>query len=208
MCSRVLVDSPPATAADRRELATNIYDSTTWMSRMIQDLLDVSTIEAGVLSIVRANEKVEPILRRASDLFTRAAAEHNVTVIVQVEDAALSVHADSERLMQAVANLIGNAVKFTPARGSVAVTACALGADVEIAVTDTGRGIAEQDLSHIFDRYWHTRGSQAGAGLGLAIAKGIVEAHGGRIVVASTLGAGSRFALLLPLTVQERAEAT
>ncbi|HLB09254.1 MAG TPA: ATP-binding protein [Gemmatimonadaceae bacterium] len=208
MCSRVLVDSPPATAADRRELATNIYDSTTWMSRMIQDLLDVSTIEAGVLSIVRANEKVELILRRASDLFTRAAAERKVGIVVQVDDAALSVHADSERLMQAVANLISNALKFTPSGGSVAVTACALGGDVEIAVTDTGRGIAEQDLSHIFDRYWHSHGSQAGAGLGLAIAKGIVEAHGGRIVVASTLGAGSRFALLLPLTVQGRAEAT
>jgi len=87
MCSRVLLDSPPAAAADRRELATNIYDSTTWMSRMIQDLLDVSTIEAGVLSIVRANEKVELILRRASDLFTRAAAERKVGIVVQVDDA-------------------------------------------------------------------------------------------------------------------------
>jgi PAS domain S-box-containing protein len=208
MCSRVLVDSPPDTAADRRELAANIYDSTTWMSRMIQDLLDVSAIEAGVLSIVRANEKVEPILKRASDLFLRAAAERNVRVVVQVDDATLSVHADSERLMQAVANLIENAVKFTPAGGSVAVTARARGAEVEVAVADTGRGIAEQDLSHIFDRYWHSRGAAAGAGLGLAIAKGIVEAHGGRIVVASTLGVGSRFSLLLPPTAQERAEAT
>lgn len=208
MCSRVLVDSPPDAEADRRELAMNIYDSTTWMSRMIQDLLDVSAIEAGVLSIVRANEKVEPILRRASDLFTRAAAERSVRVLVQVDDAALSVHADSERLLQAVANLIGNALKFTPSGGSVAVTACARGTGVEVAVADTGRGIAEQDLSRIFDRYWHTRGAQAGAGLGLAIAKGIVEAHGGRIVVASTVGAGSRFSLLFPPVAQDRAEAT
>lgn len=208
MSSRVLVDSPPATGAARRELAMNIYDATTWMSRMIQDLLDVSTIEAGVLSIVCANEKVEPILMRASDLFMRAAAERNVRVVVQVDDAALSVHADSERVMQAVANLIGNALKFTPSGGSVAVTARALGTEVEVAVADTGRGIAEHDLSHIFDRHWHTRGAEAGAGLGLAIAKGIVEAHGGRIVVASTLGAGSRFSLLFPPTVRERAEAT
>ena len=208
MCSRVLLDSPPAAAADRRELATNIYDSTTWMSRMIQDLLDVSTIEAGVLSIVCENEKLEPILRRASDLFMRAAAERNVSVVVQVEDAALSVHADSERLLQAVANLIANALKFTTSGGSISVTARARGAEVEVAVADTGRGIAEQDLSHIFDRYWHTRGAEAGAGLGLAIAKGIVEAHGGRIVVASTVGVGSRFSLLFPPTVQERAEAT
>jgi PAS domain S-box-containing protein len=208
MCSRVLLDSPPATAAARRELAASIYDSTTWMSHMIQDLLDVSTIEAGVLSIVCENEKVAPIVTRASDLFLRAAAERNVSVVVQVEDAALSVHADSERLLQAVANLIANALKFTPSGGSISVTARARGAEVEVAVADTGRGIAEQDLSHIFDRYWHTRGAEAGAGLGLAIAKGIVEAHGGRIVVASTVGVGSRFSLLFPPIVQERAEAT
>ena len=208
MCSRVLLDSPPADAADRRELATNIYDSTTWMSRLIQDLLDVSTIEAGALSIVCDNERLEPILRRASDLFMRSAAERNVGIVVQVEDAALSAHADSERLMQAVANLIANALKFTPSGGSIAVTACARGDEVEVAVADTGSGIAEQDLPHIFDRYWHTHGSQAGAGLGLAIAKGIVEAHGGRIVVDSAVGVGSRFSLLLPLAHQERARAT
>jgi signal transduction histidine kinase len=175
---------------------------------MIQDLLDVSTIEAGVLSIVCENEKLEPIVRRASDLFVRAAADRNVGIVVQVDDAALSVHADSERLMQAVANLIANALKFTPSGGSIAVTASARSDEVEVAVADTGRGIAEQDLSHIFDRYWHTRGSQAGAGLGLAIAKGIVEAHGGRIAVDSTLGVGSRFSLLLPRVIQQRAEAT
>ncbi len=198
MCSRVLVDSPPATADARRELAMTIHDSTTWMSRMIQDLLDVSTIEAGALSIIRATEELEPMLARAADLFMRAATERNVAISVQVGDAGLAVHADSERVMQAVSNLIGNALKFTPAGGRIVITACVRGAEVEVAVTDTGRGIPEQDLTHIFDRYWHTRGARAGAGLGLAIAKGIVEAHGGRIVVTSTVGAGSRFALLFP----------
>lgn len=198
MCSRVLVDAPPADALARRELAKTIHESTAWMSRMIQDLLDVSAIEAGALSIVCENEKLEPILARAADLFTRTAAERDVEMIVDAAGHDISVQADAGRLVQAVANLIANALKFTPAGGRVAVTSRVRDGEVEVAVEDTGRGIAEQDLPHIFDRHWHTRGSDAGAGLGLAIARGIVEAHGGLLLVTSTPGVGSRFSLLLP----------
>lgn len=198
MCSRVLVDTPPADAGARRELAMTIHDSTAWMSRMIQDLLDVSAIEAGVLSVVCTTEEIEPVLTRAADLFTRAAADRGVTMTVDVDALLPPVHADAERLVQAMANLIGNAVKFTPSKGTVTVSARTQGDDVEIAVEDTGRGITEADLPHIFDRYWHSRGSAAGTGLGLAIAKGIVEAHGGHLYVSSSPGVGSRFIILLP----------
>lgn len=197
MCSRVLTDTPPASDADRRELARTIHDSTTWMSRMIQDLLDVSAVDAGVLSVVCRGEEVEPIVSRAADLFTRTAADRAVQMTVDVESSLPRVQADAERLVQAVANLIGNAVKFTPAGGSVGISARARGGDVEIVVEDTGRGIAESDLPHIFDRYWHSRGAAAGTGLGLAIARGIVEAHHGKIEVTSSAGVGSRFSILL-----------
>jgi signal transduction histidine kinase len=100
--------------------------------------------------------------------------------------------------VQAVANLIGNAVKFTPAGGRVVIDVRSRGEIVEISVADTGRGIAEAELSFIFDRFWHTRGAGAGTGLGLAIAKGIVEAHGGTIAVSSRIGEGSRFTISLP----------
>jgi PAS domain S-box-containing protein len=198
MCSRVLMDTPPANADARQELAKSIYDATTWMSRMIQDLLDVSAIEAGVLSLVCADEMLAPILTRAADLFVRAASERGVGLHTRVADAGLTVYADAERLVQAVANLIGNALKFTAPAGSIEVTASSSDCGIEISVKDTGRGITANDLPHIFDRYWHTHGAEAGTGLGLAIAKGIAEAHDGQIVVASTPGIGSCFSLSIP----------
>ena len=165
---------------------------------MIQDLLDVSAIEAGVLSIVCARTEIATVITRATGLFTRTAADRGVDLSMEVESGIPQVDADAERLVQAIANLVGNAVKFTPSGGTVIVSARARYDDIEITVDDTGRGIAEEDVPHVFDRYWHARGAAAGTGLGLAIAKGIVETHGGHIRVTSTPGAGSRFSILLP----------
>ncbi len=198
MCSRVLVDTPPADAGARRDLAKTIHESTTWMSRMIQDLLDVSAIEAGVLSVICDSEDIGQIVTRAAGLFTRRAADNGVALVVAVEEPLARVSADAERMAQAIANLIGNAVKFTPSGGRVSIDARTRGGVVEVSVADTGRGIAEADIPFIFDRFWHTRVSAAGTGLGLAIAKGIVEAHGGTIAVGSKIGEGSRFTISLP----------
>ena len=200
MCSRVLADTPPSDPVARRDLAKTIYESTTWMSRMIQDLLDVSAIEAGVLSVIHDSEDMGQIVTRAAGLFTRRAADSGVALVVTLEEPLAQVSVDAERMAQAIANLIGNAVKFTPSGGRVSVDAHARGGAIDVVVADTGRGIAETDLPFIFDRFWHTRGSAAGTGLGLAIAKGIVEAHGGTIAVASKIGEGSRFTISLPQT--------
>ena len=198
MCSRVLLDAPPSNADAQHNLAKTIHESTTWMSRMIQDLLDVSAIEAGVLSMVCDNEDIGSILTRAAGLFMQRAADNGVSIAVTLEEPLMRVWADAERMVQAMANLIGNAVKFTPSGGLISVDAKSCGEAIDISITDTGRGIAEADVPFIFDRFWHTRGAAAGTGLGLAIAKGIVEAHGGTIGVDSKTGEGSRFTIRLP----------
>ncbi len=198
MCARVLFEKPPADVEARRDLAKTIQDSTVWMSRMIQDLLDVSAIEAGALSIVPGTVEITAIFAQVADLFTPIAAERGVDLKFTVEDNLPAVDADAARLVQAIANLVGNAVKFTEAGGRVGVVGQMRFDDIEIVVEDTGRGIDAESLPHVFDRYWHSRGRGAGTGLGLAIAKGIVEAHGGHIRVRSTPKVGSRFSILLP----------
>jgi signal transduction histidine kinase len=104
-----------------------------------------------------------------------------------------------------LANLLGNAVKFTPAGGTVTVEALADDAEVRVAVRDTGPGIPEDEQPRLFQRHWQSRATAArGSGLGLYIAKGLVEAHGGRLWVDSTLGAGSTFTFTLPLPPERR----
>ena len=201
MCARVLFENPPTDVNARRNLAKTIQDSTAWMSRMIQDLLDVSAIDAGALSIVPDRVEITTIFAQVAEMFTHVAAERGVDLMFTVEDDLPAVDADPERLVQAIANLVGNALKFTGSGGRVGVIAHVRFDDVEIIVEDSGRGIAAESLPHVFDRYWHSRGRGAGAGLGLAIAKGIVEAHGGHIRATSTPHVGSKFSILLPRAV-------
>lgn len=200
MCTRVLLENPPAEAPARRELLSSVDQSVEWMHRLIRDLLDVSNIEAGRLSIDRRREDVVPIIERAVQMFSAAAAERELSLRVAVATGVPSVIADASRILQVLANLIGNAVKFVDPGGSITVGAELCDEEVVIRVTDTGAGIAPEHLPHIFDRYWEARGGARtrGSGLGLTIARGIVEAHGGRIQVESVAGSGSTFSFTLP----------
>jgi signal transduction histidine kinase len=110
------------------------------------------------------------------------------------------VNADASRVLQVLSNLVGNAIKFTPAGGRIVVGAKRVGEKVLCSVTDTGPGIPTDKLPHIFDRFWQANhADRRGIGLGLAIAKGIVEAHGEQIWVVSEVGGGSTFLFALPL---------
>lgn len=207
MCARVLLESPPAAAEDRRELADAILESTHLMQRLIQDLLDVSTIESGHLKIQTRREVLGPIVDAALTMVREGADERGLSLVRDLAPNLPDVQVDAMRLEQVLANLVGNAVKFTERGGSVTVRAEASGEMVRVAVIDTGVGIPPEHLPHIFDRYWHARRQSrtVGTGLGLAIARGIVEAHGGSISVESALGGGTTFLFTLPAVESDRA---
>jgi PAS domain S-box-containing protein len=200
MCTRVLLESPPNEESARRDMLSTIDQSTEWMMRLIRDLLDVSNIEAGRLSIERSAEDVAPIVERVVQMFARAAAERAVPIYEDVPPGLPPMYGDPGRILQVLSNLVGNAVKFTQ-KGRITVSAAADDENIVISVSDTGPGIPHDHLTHIFERYWHARSTAKtqGSGLGLAIAKGIVEAHGGRLVVNSELGSGSVFSFTIPV---------
>lgn len=169
------------------------------MQRLRQDLLDVASIEAGRLSVEPDWCEPGELLEATREHFSPVAAERGVCLETRAEEGLPPVVADRERVLQVLANLVGNALKFTPGGGRVGLSAERVPGGVRIAVADTGPGIAPEHLPHVFDRFWKTQGgNRHGAGLGLAICKGIVEAHGGSIGVESVLAGGSTFAFTLP----------
>ncbi|HUF26851.1 MAG TPA: PAS domain S-box protein [Gemmatimonadaceae bacterium] len=201
MCASTLIEENGGGEAKARELGEMIQTSADWMQRMIQDLLDVGSIEAGRLAIERQREDVFVLVHQVLAMFERAAAEKSIRLSADLPEDLPRVDADAERVLQVLGNLVGNAVKFVPAGGEITVRAAARKGFVEVTVVDTGPGIPENEAARIFDRFWQARrGSRIrGTGLGLTIARGIVEAHGGRIRVESTLGEGSTFHFTLPL---------
>jgi signal transduction histidine kinase len=171
------------------------------MNRLIADLLDVARLEAGQKLTIQAEPvDIGAVVTETCDGQTAEAGRKLVHLEGQVEDGLPAVHGDKHRLIQVLANLVGNALKFTGEGGHVTVGARRDGAgQVVVSVTDSGAGIAPEHLAQVFNPYWQARQTaRLGAGLGLAIAKGIVEAHGGRIWATSTPGRGSTFAFSLP----------
>jgi signal transduction histidine kinase len=141
----------------------------------------------------------QAILELIEPMFASPAAEAGVELVIERASAPLWVEADVDRVVQAVGNLVGNAIKFTPRGGRVVLTVSRVDDAVRFRVEDTGRGIAPEDVPRLFDRFWQARESRrGGAGLGLVIARGIAEGHGGRIEVGTRLGHGSAFTLVLP----------
>jgi PAS domain S-box-containing protein len=182
-----------------RRGAGAIERAATRMARLIDDLLDITRMEAGRLSIHAERVSATDVVGEAVEAQRAIAAASGLDLRVVLEPALPAVRADRDRLLQVFENLIGNAVKFTPAGGVVVVGAAPRVGEVLFWVTDTGGGIPAENLAHVFDRFWQARtGTRRGAGLGLAIAKGIVEAHRGRIWVESTVGRGSTFLFTIP----------
>ncbi|MBC7896310.1 MAG: PAS domain S-box protein [Cytophagaceae bacterium] len=199
MGARVLAEHPPDDAPERAKLARGILDATALMHRLIQDLLDVVSVESGHLRVDREEADASALARQALSMVAEQAAERGIRIETNLPEH-LPCCLDTLRVEQVLANLLNNAVKFTDRGGSVALDLRAADEGCRFEVRDTGIGIPPDALPHIFDRYWHSHraGRKAGSGLGLAIAKGIVDAHGGVFEVTSTVGVGTRIVLHIP----------
>jgi signal transduction histidine kinase len=170
------------------------------MNRLIGDLLDVVRMEAGHLSLDVGPCDVPRVLAETMDAFQQRAAEQGISLILSPEPPNVIVQADEERVLQLIDNLVGNALKFTPSGGQVSIGGFLDANELRVTVADTGPGIPEEQRARLFDRFWQARGAdRRGLGLGLPIAKGIAEAHGGRLWVESTMGSGSAFHFAMPL---------
>ncbi|HYO72331.1 MAG TPA: PAS domain S-box protein [Archangium sp.] len=166
---------------------------------LIQDLLEVAKIESGRLTVEPRPQDACQLVEDAIELHRTLAEARRLWLERELETELPRVLADRGRVLQVFSNLIGNALRYTPEGGSITVRARREGRFVRFFVSDTGKGIAPEHLPHLFERYWQAKGTREGAGLGLPIAKGIVEAHGGYILVESELEKGSTFSFTLPV---------
>jgi signal transduction histidine kinase len=197
MCAQVLARTNPTPLA-RRQL-DSIHRSLDRVDRLIADLLDMVSIQNGSLAIFPAECALEDLVADAVQFHEPLALEQGIQLTRSVPPAPITLPADRQRMQQVFTNLIGNALKFSPAGTTISVTASPADDHVLFSVADQGPGIPADDLSRIFDAYWSGRrhGKQS-TGLGLFIAKGIIEAHGGRLWAQSQPGQGATFLFTLP----------
>lgn len=202
LAASFLLETAPPTdrrVTTRRQLEV-IQRAANRANRLISDLLDVARIQAGGLAVEPATIEVQSLVQEAVDAATPLATGAKLSVEREVAEDVAMVCADRDRVLQVFGNLTGNAIKFTPKGGKITIQAELNGHEVKFAVCDTGSGIPPEHLPHVFDRYWQAKSTaKLGTGLGLSIAKGIVEAHGGRIWVESKQGHGASFYFTLPV---------
>ena len=191
-----------------REVLERVQQSGRHLLGLINDILDLSKIEAGQLTLGLGDYSMEAVVSTVATAVEALATEKKLRLDVALEPDLPMGRGDERRLTQVLLNLVGNAIKFTEA-GSVGVRAGAADGSFRVAVMDTGPGIAESDRAKIFEEFQQaeqsTSRAKGGTGLGLAIARRIVEMHGGRLWVESTLGQGSTFSFTVPVRVEQQA---
>ena len=209
--AQAILDGTADTDESRQQAAQIIYDESARMHRMVLDLLDLARLDAGTADITMSPVNMSALLNAIAEKFTPQSQRAGVEIKVETVGALPTISADGDRLAQVFTNLVDNALKFTPRGGEITLSA-ALESDsslpdkiMRVSVSDTGAGIPVESQAYIFDRFSQADlsrkgGETHGAGLGLAIASEIVQAHGGRISVRSRLGEGTSFDVFLPLT--------
>lgn len=199
MLSRTLLRAPENGGAPSRESIELIAQAADQMDALIRDLLDVNRLDTGRLAISAVPVDPSALLTDSLQTLRPLVEEKGISLDLQIETALPKAMADRERIQQTLSNLVGNAIKFSQEGSKIVVAMRKDGDGVIISVLDKGKGIPAEQLPRVFDRYWQSsRTDRQGAGLGLAIAKGIVEAHGGRIWIESTPGEGTIASFSLP----------
>jgi two-component system phosphate regulon sensor histidine kinase PhoR len=204
-----LLDTPPSNPEDSRQFLTIIDRHSERLSRLTEDLLILSDLESGRIQL--ALQPIDPnqLLQRVLEIFWDRAAKKDVNLIQEVESDVPKLHGDVDRLQQLFINLVDNAIKYTPAGGTVTLSAARTAADngappmVEISVRDTGPGIPEKDLPRLTERFYRVEKARSrdlgGTGLGLAIVKHIAQAHKGELKIESTINEGTTVRVRLPM---------
>ncbi len=178
-----------------------MYQETQHLQRLVEDLRTLSLADAGELKLNRQSVAPQALLEQLAESYRHEAEQKAVVVQVQAEPELPALSADPGRMLQVLGNLVSNALRYTPAGGRIVLSARARGHGVLLAVQDNGTGITPEDLPHIFDRFYRgdkSRQEQGESGLGLAIARSLVELHGGTITAESRVGEGAIFMVTLP----------
>jgi signal transduction histidine kinase len=187
--------------ADSEHL-NSIKEQTLLLTHLINDLRDISLIESGQLTLNFQPTDIVDLVKRVVTGFKPNAGEKNIQLDMSSSIESLEIEVDPVRMEQVISNLLRNAIRHTPEGGTISVIINRAATGVELSVSDTGEGIAAEDLPHVFERFYRSGTSRSrkegGTGLGLAIVKQMVEAHGGSVSVESTHGKGSTFGISLP----------
>ena len=200
--AQAILDGTASTAEARSQAAEVIYDESSRMHRMVLDLLDLARLDAGTADLERAPFNLEALLKSVAERFTPQSREAGVKLVTEIRPLPGFI-GDGDRLSQVFTNLVDNALKHTPPGGTVKLNARDEGGWVEVSVADSGPGIPPEELSRIFERFYQLDkarkgGPGRGVGLGLAIAREIIQAHSGTISAQSRIGKGSLFVIRLP----------
>jgi signal transduction histidine kinase len=196
----LIVAEAPGHAPERvMAHAQRIQRAVSRMGRLVGDLVDVASIEAGTLAVTRAVADPAAVVAEAIDTYQGQATARGIALRAEIAAGLPPVAFDAARILQVLCNLVGNAIKFTPAGGAIVVRAEPADGGIALAVSDTGPGLPDDKLEAVFDRFLQlTKGDGRGVGLGLFIARCIVQGHGGRIWAENRVGGGSVFSLMLP----------
>jgi signal transduction histidine kinase len=202
--AQALLDDTADTPESRRQAAQIIYSEAGRLHRMALDLLDLARLEAGTADLEMSDVDLGALLQNVIDKFTHQAQKAGLRLRLELPEKVPPLRGDGDRLAQVFSNLVDNALKFSSAGGAVTLSATQAGSELKIEVSDTGSGIPKDALPRLFDRFYQVDparpgGEKHGAGLGLAIAQEIVQAHSGRMDVRSEVGSGTTVAVYLPL---------